>query len=191
MSLPQISVRSNSDLNSLLAEIAAGSQQAMTSIYDRSNKVVFGLLLRILNDHATAEEVLLDVYMQIWRQAKTYDVNRGSPLAWILTIARSRAIDRLRSNRSEWQRRDSFDGLAERTRDKHDVEKAAEISEIRHLMRRALETLPDEQREVIEFAYYAGLSQSEIALKLNQPLGTVKTRTRLGMMKLREVLQAN
>ena len=169
--------------------VAAGDQLAMTSLYDTSSRVLYGLLLRILNEHTLAEEVLLDVYMQVWRQAASYDKGRGSPMAWMLTIARSRAIDRLRSGRQELLRRDLFEGLEENARSEINVEETAEIAEVQGRVRDALETLPAEQREVIELAYYGGLSHSEIALHLEQPLGTVKTRIRSGMMKLRDILQ--
>ena len=160
----------------------------MTSLYDTSSRVLYGLLLRILNEHALAEEVLLDVYMQVWQQASSYDELRGSPMAWMLTIARSRAIDRLRSGRQESLLRESFEGFEENIRSEIDVEGTAASAEEHGKVRDALERLPVEQREVIELAYYGGLSHSEIALQLEQPLGTVKTRIRLGMMKLRDLL---
>ena len=190
MSLPKGSIASShSDLNSLIIRVAAGDQLAMATLYQTSSRVVYGLLLRILNEHGLAEEVLLDVYMQVWRQAGSYDQGRGSPMAWILTIARSRAIDRLRSGRQELLLRESFEAIEENATSEIDVEEAAAIAEVQGKIREALETLPAEQREVIELAYYGGLSHSEIALQLKQPLGTVKTRVRLGMMKLRDLLQ--
>lgn len=191
MSVPEGSNASSSqpDLNLLIMRVAAGDQLAMTSLYDTSNRVLFGLLLRILKEHALAEEVLLDVYMQVWRQAASYDELRGSPMAWMLTIARSRAIDRLRSGRQELLLRDSFEGFEENAKSEIDVEETAAIAEVQLRVRDALETLPAEQREVIEMAYYGGLSHSEIALQLEQPLGTVKTRIRLGITKLRDILQ--
>ena len=191
MSVPKGSSAKSSqpDLNLLIMRVAAGDQLAMTSLYDTSSRVLYGLLLRILNEHTLAEEVLLDVYMQVWRQAASYDEVRGSPMAWMLTIARSRAIDRLRSGRQELLRRDTFEGLEENARSAIDVEETAEIAEVQGRVREALETLPAEQKEVIELAYYGGLSHSEIALHLEQPLGTVKTRIRSAMMKLRDILQ--
>jgi RNA polymerase sigma-70 factor (ECF subfamily) len=191
MSVPESSKASSSqpDLNLLILRVAAGDQLAMTSLYDASNRLLYGLLLRILNEHALAEEVLLDVYMQVWRQASSYDEMRGSPMAWMLTITRSRALDRLRSGRQELLLRESFEEIEENARSESDVEETAAIAEVQGRVREALETLPGEQREVIELAYYAGLSHSEIALQLEQPLGTVKTRIRLGMMKLRDILQ--
>ena len=190
MNLSQGSTTSSSQhkLGSLVLRVAERDQLAMTALYDASYRIVFGLLLRILNEPSIAEEVLLDVYMQVWRQADSYDEGRGSPLAWMLTIARSRAIDRLRSSRQESSKRDLFDSLEDRARSDVDLEAAAEIAEMQAKVRAALSDLPIEQREVIELAYFSGLSHSEIALQLNQPLGTVKTRTRLGMMKLRTTL---
>ena len=192
MSSPQSSsaLSSQPDLNSLIVRVAAGDQLAMASLYDTSSRALHSLLLRILGDHASAEEVLLDVYMQVWRQAASYDGLRGSPMAWMTTIARSRAIDRLRSGRQERVLRDSFESFGEQARSEVDVEEIAAIAEVQGKVRQALTTLPAEQREVIELAYYGGLSHSEIALQLEQPLGTVKTRIRSGMMKLRDVLQS-
>lgn len=177
----------NVDLANLIRQIANQDQQAMSSLYDLTNRLVFGLVLRILNDHATAEEVTLDVYTQVWRQALRFDGTRGGPLAWITTIARSRAIDRLRSDKQDHLREESLETVTQyATSD--DVEDDAFNSELRRIIRKAMEILTPEQREVIELAYYSGMSQSEIALKLSQPLGTVKTRTRIGMLKLREML---
>lgn len=177
------------DWAALIARMARGDELALTAFYDRTNRLIFGLLLRILNDAGQAEEVLLDVYMQVWRQAAKYDARRGKTLAWLVTIARSRAIDRLRSTRQEEMRRESLDSsdhtLALSTR----FEDPTVAPEMQRVVRSALDSLPPEQREVIEMAYYLGLSHSEIAARLNQPLGTVKTRTRLGMMKLREQLK--
>lgn len=173
----------------IISRIALGDQQAMTALYNGTSKLVFGLVLRILNDRGLAEEVLLDVYAQVWRQANRYDTSRGAPLGWITTIARSRAIDRLRSERHNLQEFELNEATAREPSLHASPDLASEAAEKRRFVRAALESLPVEQREVIELSYFAGLTQSEIAVKLNQPLGTVKTRTRLGMMKLREVLR--
>jgi RNA polymerase sigma-70 factor, ECF subfamily len=189
---PQDSVDVSSrdrDLVALIGRIAAGEQSALTAVYDATNRLVFGLILRIVTDRATAEEVLLDVYTQVWRQAASYDRARGVPLAWIMTIARSRAIDRVRAGRNDQQRKEPLEAIGEVRDAGVSPEEASVHSERQRLVRSALNTLVPEQREVIELAYYSGLSHSEIALKLGQPLGTVKTRTRLGMMKLRDMLR--
>ena len=177
------------DWAALIRQVADGDQSALTTLYDSTSRLVFGLILRVVNDRSVAEEVLLDVYTQVWRQAATYNSQRGAPLAWLMTIARTRGIDRLRSGRLEHQSRESFDAVADLTARTASPEADTVTAERRQLVRQALDDLSPEQREVIELAYFGGLSHSEIALKLGQPLGTVKTRTRLGMMKLRDMLR--
>jgi RNA polymerase sigma-70 factor (ECF subfamily) len=176
------------DLVPLVERVAAGDQLALAALYDATNRLIYSLVLRVLGDMGSAEEVLIDVYTQVWRQAASYDANRGAPLAWMATIARSRAIDRLRSGWQDQHRKESLDVLGDTPANGSSPEEAAAASERQKLVREALNLLTSEQRQVIELAYYSGLSHSEIAEKLNQPLGTVKTRTRLGMMKLREAL---
>ena len=192
MGSPQDSVEvshRDQDLAALIRRVAGGEQSALTAVYDATNRLVFGLILRIVVDRATAEEVLLDVYTQVWRQAAAYDATRGVPLAWIMTIARSRAIDRVRAGRPDQQKKEPLEAIGEVSAVGVSPEEASVYSERQRLVRSALGALAPEQREVIELAYYSGLSHSEIALKLGQPLGTVKTRTRLGMMKLRDMLR--
>jgi RNA polymerase sigma-70 factor (ECF subfamily) len=176
------------DLVSLVESVAAGDQSALAALYDATNRFIYSLILRVLGDMGSAEEVLIDVYTQLWRQAASYDANRGAPLAWMATIARSRAIDRLRSSWQDQHRKESLDVLGDAPANAASPEESAAASERQRFVREALNLLTPEQRRVIELAYYSGLSHSEIAEKLNQPLGTVKTRTRLGMMKLREAL---
>ncbi len=176
------------DWTALIRAIANGDQAALSTLYDATSRLVFGLALRVLNDRETAEEVMLDVFTQVWRQAATYDLHRGSPMAWLMTLARSRAIDRLRSGWQEQQRKQPLEAAGEARSHDSSPEEATEISERRKLVRKALGTISTEQRELIELAFYGGLSHSEIALQTNLPLGTVKTRIRLGMLKLREML---
>ncbi|HYE76272.1 MAG TPA: sigma factor, partial [Blastocatellia bacterium] len=114
MSSPQDSlelVARNEDWIALLGQMSRGDQSAMGTFYDTTNRLVFGLVLRILNDRSTAEEVMIDIYAQVWRQAGTYDKSRGTPLAWLTTIARSRALDRLRSGWQDQQRKQPLDEL--------------------------------------------------------------------------------
>jgi RNA polymerase sigma-70 factor (ECF subfamily) len=176
------------DFSALIQKVADGDQSALTTLYDASSRLVFGLILRIIGDRSTAEEVLLDVFTQVWRQASNFDLKRGAPMAWIMTIARSRAIDRLRSGKHD-QNKEPLENFSNLSGASVSPEEATVHSERKQLVRSALDSLSPEQREVIELAYYSGLSHSEIALKLGQPLGTVKTRTRLGMIKLREMLR--
>jgi RNA polymerase sigma-70 factor (ECF subfamily) len=172
----------------LIASVASGDQVALARLYDVSSRLVYGLVLRIVGNAASAEEVLLDVYTQVWRQAARYDSKRGSVLAWLMTIARSRAIDRLRSCRQEGQCESPLDLASAEQSELASPEENSLLSERQRLVRSAIAALSPEQREVIELAYYSGLSHSEIAAKLGQPLGTVKTRTRLAMIKLRQML---
>lgn len=180
----------NEELAALIRSLASGDQSAMTTLYDSTSRLIYGLVLRILNEASTAEEVLLDVYTQVWRQASHYDATRGAPLAWLTTIARSRAIDRLRSGSHERNFKQPLESAAMTAAGTASAEDFTVASEMQKFVREALDTLPPEQREVIELAYYGGLSHSEIAVRLGQPLGTIKTRTRLGMMKLREALKS-
>jgi RNA polymerase sigma-70 factor (ECF subfamily) len=176
------------ELIDLMRRIAGGDQAALAALYDSTNRLVYGLVLRVLGDVSSAEEVVLDVYAQVWRQASAYDTSRGGPLAWVTTIARSRAIDRLRSGWQDQQRKQPLEAAATAATRDAGPEEMTVAAERQRFVRKALLELSPEQREVIELAYYSGLSHSEIAAKLNQPLGTVKTRTRLGMIKLREAL---
>jgi RNA polymerase sigma-70 factor (ECF subfamily) len=172
----------------LIRGVAEGDNQALASLYDATSRTVYGLLLRILSDPSLAEEVLLDVYAQVWRQAASYCPERGRPLAWLTTIARSRAIDRLRRERNDQQRTVPLDEAA-RAAGGESVEEGVRVGEVRAVVRAALDALAPEQRDVIELAYYGGMSHSEIAAARGLPLGTVKTRTRLGLMRLREILK--
>jgi RNA polymerase sigma-70 factor (ECF subfamily) len=178
----------NQDWVAQIKQIATGDQAALAQFYDVTNRLAFGLIMRILNDRSTAEEVLLDVYAQVWRQAGNYRLERGTPLAWLTTIARTRALDRLRAGRQELQRKESLDAVADARSFDADPEETAASHEHQRLVRRALAALAFEQRQVLELAYFSGMSHSEIAAHLGQPLGTVKTRTRLGMIKLKEML---
>lgn len=173
----------------LIQKIATGDQQALATLYDTTSRIVFGLVLRIVNDLSAAEEVTLEVFTQAWRQADRYDARRGTPSAWLLTIARSRAIDRLRSTQQMRTRTEPLGTIETHAVDDAPPDQAAAEAERSRFVRAALETLPPEQRDVIELAYYGGLSHSEIAERLDQPLGTVKTRTRLALMRLRETLR--
>jgi RNA polymerase sigma-70 factor (ECF subfamily) len=177
------------DWAALIKRVAEGDQYALTSLYDTTKRVIFGLIMRILHDVEASEEILLDVYTQVWRQAALYDPARGAPLAWLLIIARSRAINRLRSENVVVERREDIETAVAFQSHDSNPEDALVISERQRMVRSALSSLSPEQREVIELAYYSGLSHSEIAEKLGQPLGTVKTRTRLGMIKLRKMIE--
>jgi RNA polymerase sigma-70 factor (ECF subfamily) len=172
----------------LIAQTAQGDQAALATLYDRTSPQVYGLVLKILDNREAAEEVTLDVYTQVWRQAHTYDDTRGSPGSWLMTLARTRAIDRYRAGASERGRIESLDTVEFFVSDGETPEQDMAGQERRRYVQQALALLSAEQRQAIALAYFYGLSQSEISEKLKLPLGTVKTRMRLGMMKLREAL---
>ena len=172
----------------LIAAIAAGDRDAFSRFYDLTAPMAFGLIRRVLRDPEAAAEVLQEVFWQIWQDAPRYDPKRGSPEAWLVMRAKTRAIDRLRSIR----RRDRTfvapvdESVAQRREEP--AENPAVVAEDRSLVRNALAQLPEAQRRVIELAFFEGLTQSEIATRLGEPLGTVKTRARLGLERLRGVL---
>ncbi len=172
----------------LIALTAQGDQTALATFYDRTSPQVFGLIYKILNNHEAAEEVTLDVYTQVWRQAHTFDATRGAPGAWLMTLARTRAIDRFRAGAAEHGRIESLDAVELFASGDDTPEQNVEGQERRRYVQQALAVLTAEQREAVALAYFYGLSQSEIAEKLRLPLGTVKTRIRSGMIKLREAL---
>jgi RNA polymerase sigma-70 factor (ECF subfamily) len=162
----------------LIRRLATGDHKALGEFYDLHAGLVNGLALRILRDRAEAEDVVQEVFVQVWRQAARFDPDRGSPEAWLCTITRTRALDRLRRRAS---RREEAEGATPAGAQAPRTEAALAV-------RKALEGLSPEQRRALELAYYEGLTQSEIAARLAEPLGTIKTRIRTAMIRLREVL---
>jgi RNA polymerase sigma-70 factor (ECF subfamily) len=164
--------------------------RALGKLYDESSSLVYAVALRVLTNEADAEEVTLDVYTQVWRTASGYDPARGSVTAWLITMARSRSIDKLRSRATRAGLEEPLVAASvEFSSGAADPEKHTLISQQRGRILSALQTLTAEQRQALELAYFSGLSHSELASRLGQPLGTVKTRIRLGMMKMRELLE--
>ena len=176
----------------VLANVAKGDQQAFSQLYDHSSTLLYTLAFRILGNREEADELLQDVYLEVWRKVARYDVGRGTPIAWLITLTRSRAIDRLRA-RSTRGHNATFPLDAAVSSNVADLgpspfETQAD-QELRIAVGSAITSLPPAQQQAIELAYYEGLSHQEIAARLNQPLGTVKTRIKLGMSKLRETLR--
>ena len=167
---------------------ADGDSRALASLYDETCSLVYGIALRVLRNEADAEEITSDVYLQVWRNASTFDAARGSVNAWLTMLTRSRSIDRLRS-RARARKEEALDTVAGVAAPGETPESASWLGQQRGRVRAALQCLSPEQREAIELAYFSGLTQSELAERLQQPLGTIKTRIRLGMIKLRERLQ--
>jgi RNA polymerase sigma-70 factor (ECF subfamily) len=172
----------------LLHAVAARDKEAFQQLYARHSALLFGFALKILSDRAEAEDVLQEVFIQIWKTASSFDEGRGKPLGWFIMLTRSRAIDRLRSRKTRTRLTES--AAKEGTPTSVDATPAddALASETQRAVRGALNALPPDQRVPIEMAYFKGLTQFEISQQLGQPLGTVKTRIRSGMMRLREQL---
>lgn len=168
----------------LISRIRGGDEDALAALHDRYAQVVYSVALRVLGDTTQAEDILQEIFLQLWRKPETFDSNRGSLGAWLAVIARHRAIDQLRKRRSELDIDDvmiSVDSNLEQTADRNRT-----IARIRS----AVEQLPSEQRRALELAFFQGLTHSEIAAKTGEPLGTIKTRIRAGLAALRKGLAA-
>ena len=176
----------------LVRAMAAGDERALGLLYDRWQPLLHSLIFHVVGDAGDAEEVLEDALWQAWRQAGTYDESRGSVRTWLTTIARSRALDRVRVRRAARQdvSLDDAPASAEFVLAGGGPAEAAEAADLRARVEQALALLPPDQRETVELAYFRGLSQTEIAEATGQPLGTVKTRARLALQKLRTALSS-
>jgi RNA polymerase sigma-70 factor (ECF subfamily) len=174
----------------LIVRCARGDEAALASLYDLTAAQVNGLALRILGDRDTAEEITGDVFLQAWRSAASYDASRGSPIAWLLTITRSRAIDRLRATATDRRQTAPLELGLKAPATGPGPEEASSLVQRSRFVRAAMARLSRDQREAIELAFFAGLSHNEIADVLGIPLGTIKTRIRLGMGRMRDVLLA-
>ncbi|TVR75283.1 MAG: sigma-70 family RNA polymerase sigma factor [Sphaerobacteraceae bacterium] len=175
----------------LVARMSEGDVDALDVLYDRYARAVFSFAVRIVHDSRIAEEVLQEAFMRTWQQSGRYELNRGNYASWLLSITHNLAIDEVRKSQRRPQKADMVD-ITDVLRSEVDttvnIEEAAEATELRGVIRTAMDTLPDAQRRAVELAYFEGLSQREIAAFLNEPLGTIKTRMRLAMQKLKDVL---
>lgn len=171
----------------LVQSIATGDQLALHALYERTHRVVFTLIMRITSNRETAEELTLDVFHDVWRRASRYDAGNGTVLGWIMNQARSRAIDRLRferrKKRAEPHASDPLPAIE--AGESHDV---LELKEQARALQNALTVLTPDEQQAIEAAFFSELTHAEVAARLNQPLGTVKTRIRSGLHKLRQAL---
>ncbi|MBV9264698.1 MAG: sigma-70 family RNA polymerase sigma factor [Acidobacteriaceae bacterium] len=171
-------------------DIQNGNADALAKLYDATSALLYSLALRVLGNAADAEEVLLDVFQQVWRSAGSFNPARGSVWTWLVVVTRSRALDRLRNTAGK--RLHEAPPLGERSAIASSMpqpEHASMLAQQQMCIRQALRTLPPEHREPLELAYFAGLTHTEIADKLQVPLGTIKTRIRMGMDRLRLALQ--
>ena len=167
--------------------MASRDSGALEAFYDRYNRIAFTMVFRIVRVREDAEDILSDVFWQAWQQANRYDTSRGKPIAWLLTIARTRAIDYVRSGRKRGTETE-FDSSSPPQPAKHAADPFV-LAGLQRAVRLCLEKLAEPQRVALEMAYFEGMSQSEIAKALNQPLGTMKDRIRSGMMHLRKCLK--
>ena len=177
---------SEEDWAALVRSVAAGDELALHGLYERSHRVVFTLIVRITANRETAEELTLDVFHDVWRRAASYDAANGTVLGWIMNQARSRAIDRVRfESRKKRVDPQTSDSLQETAADSHDVLALKQQGEA---LRGALAVLTQDERQAIEAAFFSELTHAEVAVLLKQPLGTIKTRIRSGLHKLRHAL---
>jgi RNA polymerase sigma-70 factor (ECF subfamily) len=174
----------------LVRRMAAGDEAALGDLYDRFTPLLHSVVLRIVGDADDAEEVVEETFWQAWRQASRYEESRGGISTWLVMMGRSRALDRVRSRRRF--REETFDELPESNvvveQENPDPLRSALDADVRRIVAAAVAKLPPEQRQTVELAYFRGMSQTEIAEMTGQPLGTVKTRARLALNKLRDAL---
>jgi RNA polymerase sigma-70 factor (ECF subfamily) len=175
-------VQPDSSDAALIARIRAGDEDAMAQVYDRYSQIVYSVALRVLGDTGAAEDMMQEIFMQLWRKPQSFDSNRGSLGAWLAVIARHRSIDQLRKRKPETDFEDvivSVDANLE-----YETDKNMFLAKVRGL----LSSMPADQRRTLELAFFEGLTHSEVAEKMGEPLGTVKTRIRAGLMAMRKAL---
>lgn len=180
----------------LMAAVAVGDQFAYSIVYDRYADLVYSTTYRVLGDAGLAEDAAQDVFIRIWQRPESFVPSRGRFLSWLLSVARNRAVDEIRSRGRRWKREgtvldpveDHESAFRDESSDGADPLSVAELKESQIAVRNALKELPREQERVLAMSYFGGYTQQEIALQLHEPLGTVKTRIRLGMQKLRQAL---
>lgn len=180
-----------SDLE-LMRGIQAEDSDALSQLYDRYHGILKALILRVVHNEAEADDLLQEIFMEIWKQAKNFSPEKGKPLGWMVTLARRRAIDGLRKKQAYQRAEERLQAEVEQQPDawvQNTTEEAINFSDTRALVRKVLDRIPPAQQEAIEMAFYRGMSQREIAAKTNTPLGTVKTRLELGLKKIYESLK--
>jgi len=169
----------------LLERVAQGDKQAFAALYDEVSPRVFGLVKRLLRDHSQSEEVTQEIFLEIWQSAPRFDPNKGGASTWILTMAHRRAVDRVRASQSS-RDRDLKIGIRDLDAAIDHVSESVEVRFEHERVEKAMARLTELQRQAISLSYYGGLSNSEVAEKLSVPIGTIKTRIRDGMIRLRD-----
>ena len=172
--------------SALVERIMAGDEGALSALYDRYSGMLYAMLLRILKDTGAAEEVLQDLFLQLWRGAARFDASRGSLAGWLLVIGRNRALSRLRGKQRREILPDPEEFSFEAVPSSENLEDEAARMQMMHRLRGAMAALPAEQREAVELAYFEGMTQTEIAARTGSPLGTVKSRVRAAMQTLKQ-----
>jgi RNA polymerase sigma-70 factor (ECF subfamily) len=176
----------------LLRRVGQGDRASFSQLYDRFSSAIFSAAYRIVNNQQAAEDVLQEVFLQVWEKAALYDPSRGKPLTWAITLTRNKAIDRLRATQRRGRLQNSLErdvGSSEQFDGRSSFD-AVDLLEKGKLVGEAMRKLPSEQREALDLAFFSGLTQSEIAEHLNEPLGTIKARIRRGMLKLKSLLDS-
>jgi RNA polymerase sigma-70 factor (ECF subfamily) len=189
--VPQVEPGAPSDLE-IMKAIQAEDPDALSQLYDRYNGILKALILRVIHNEAEAEDLLQEIFMEIWNQAKNFSSQKGKPLGWMVTLARRRAIDGLRKKQAYARAEERLQNETEQQPDAwahNATEEEIVLSDTRDLIRKVLAGLPPAQQEAIDLAFFRGMSQREIAAKTNTPLGTVKTRLELGLKKIYDGLK--
>lgn len=188
---PQLEPGAPSDLD-LMRGIQAEDPDALSQLYDRYNGILKALILRVIHNEAEADDLLQEIFMEIWNQAKNFSAQKGKPLGWMVTLARRRAIDGLRKKQAYARAEERLQKETEQQPDAW-VHNATEdeilLSDTRALIRKVIKSLPPAQQQAVDLAFFKGMSQREIAAKTNTPLGTVKTRLELGLKKIYDGLK--
>ena len=188
---PELSPDAPSDLE-LIHAIQREEPEALSLLYDRYSGILKALILRVIHNEAEADDLLQEIFMEIWNQAKNFSAQKGKPLGWMVTLARRRAIDALRRKQAYARAEERLQQETEQQPDawvRNTTEEEIAFRDIRVLVRRVIDTLPEAQRQAVDFAFFRGMSQREIAAFTNTPLGTVKTRLELGLKKIYDGLK--
>ena len=188
---PQLEPGAPSDLD-LMQGIQAGDPDALSQLYDRYNGILKALILRVIHNEAEADDLLQEIFMEIWNQAKNFSAQKGKPLGWMVTLARRRAIDGLRKKQAYQRAEERFQNETEQQPDAwvhNSTDEEIVLSDTRALIQKVIRGLPLAQQQAIDLAFFRGMSQREIAAKTNTPLGTVKTRLELGLKKIYDGLK--